>query len=83
MILNLICDFLLAVSRRFSPGVVAGEYPHPLLFFVCSFRVNKPRKKQNQNDKFRTYADLSRAKTQVKSTHLDQSGTQQTIITEY
>lgn len=80
MILNLICDFLLAVSRRVS---CQGSTPHPLLFFVCSFRVNKPRKKQNQNDKFRTYADLSRAKTQVKSTHLDQSGTQQTIITEY
>ena len=40
MILNLICDILLAVSRRFSPflavfspGVVLGEYPPPPAIF--------------------------------------------------
>jgi hypothetical protein len=30
---------------------------------MCSFRVNKPRKMQNQNDKYRTYTEVAWAKT--------------------
>jgi hypothetical protein len=50
---------------------------------ACNFRVNKPGKISNQNDKSRNQTDLSRAEAWIRSTHIDESGTHPTNTTEY